>query len=153
MQSSRFATRCFSKGLVTLIPGSLIGPLLLPGAETYQPPAEAMEILNAPSTPALSLSPSPAYAMRIKTPLLSILGEADDNDGTFPIQSERMYEAVRGNGGTVRLVFQPAEAHGYRGKETIEHVNWEKLAWFDKYLKNAALVNIAALVNNKEGSQ
>ena len=56
--------------------------------------------------------------------------------GTFPIQSERMYEAVRGNGGTVRLVFLPAEAHGYRGKETIEHVNWEKITWFDKCVKD-----------------
>ena len=78
------------------------------------------------------------YADKIKSPLLLVHGEADDNDGTFPIQSQRMYEAVRGNGGTVRLVFLPFEAHGYRGKETIEHVNWEKLTWFDKYVKGAA---------------
>jgi dipeptidyl aminopeptidase/acylaminoacyl peptidase len=77
------------------------------------------------------------YADKIKSPLLLIHGEADDNDGTFPIQSERMYEAVRGNGGITRLVFLPFEAHGYRGKETIEHVLWEKFAWFDKYVKNA----------------
>ena len=77
------------------------------------------------------------YADKIKSPLLLIHGEADDNDGTFPIQSERMYEAVRGNGGTTRLVFLPFEAHGYRGKETIEHVLWEKFAWFDTYVKNA----------------
>jgi dipeptidyl aminopeptidase/acylaminoacyl peptidase len=77
------------------------------------------------------------YADKIKTPLLLIHGEADDNDGTFPIQSARMYEAVRGNGGTVRLVFLPYEAHGYRGKETIEHVVWEKFTWFDKYVKGA----------------
>jgi dipeptidyl aminopeptidase/acylaminoacyl peptidase len=77
------------------------------------------------------------YADKIKSPLLLIHGEADDNDGTFPIQSERMYEAVRGNGGITRLVFLPFEAHGYRGKETIEHVVWEKFAWFDKYVKNA----------------
>ena len=67
--------------------------------------------------------------------LLLIHGEADDNSGTFPIQSERLYQAVRGNGGTVRLVFLPAEAHAYRAKETIEHVNWEKLRWFDMYVK------------------
>ena len=77
------------------------------------------------------------YADKVKTPLLLIHGEADDNDGTFPIQSQRMYEAVRGNGGIVRLVFLPFEAHGYRGKETIEHVLWEKFAWFDKYVKGA----------------
>jgi len=84
----------------------------------------------------LKMSPF-LYADKIKAPLLLIHGEADDNDGTFPIQSARMYEAVRGNGGTVRLVFLPFEAHGYRGKETIEHVLWEKFAWFDKYVKGA----------------
>lgn len=74
-------------------------------------------------------------ANKIKTPLLMIHGEADDNTGTFPIQSERLYAAIRGNGGTVRLVMLPDEAHGYRGKETIEHVLWEEMTWFDKYLK------------------
>ena len=74
-------------------------------------------------------------AQKIKTPLLMIHGEADDNTGTFPIQSERMYEAIRGNGGTVRLVFLPAEAHGYRALETHEHVLYEELRWLDKYLK------------------
>jgi dipeptidyl aminopeptidase/acylaminoacyl peptidase len=84
----------------------------------------------------LKMSPF-MYADKIKAPILFIHGEADDNSGTFPIQSERMYEAVRGNGGITRLVFLPFEAHGYRGKETIEHVVWEKFAWFDKYVKNA----------------
>lgn len=76
------------------------------------------------------------FADKIKTPVLLIHGEADDNTGTFPIQSERMYSAIRGNGGTVRLVMLPAEAHGYRGAETMQHVLYEELAWFDKYLKN-----------------
>ena len=84
----------------------------------------------------LKMSPF-MYADKIKTPMLLIHGEADDNDGTFPIQSDRMYQAVRGNGGVVRLVFLPYEAHGYRGKETIEHVLWEKSAWLNKYVKNA----------------
>lgn len=75
------------------------------------------------------------FADKIKTPLLLIHGEADDNTGTFPIQSERLYAAVRGNGGTVRLVMLPSEAHGYRGLETMEHVLYEELTWFDKYLK------------------
>jgi dipeptidyl aminopeptidase/acylaminoacyl peptidase len=75
------------------------------------------------------------YADKIKTPLLLIHGEADDNTGTFPIQSERLYAAVRGNGGTVRLVMLPAEAHAYRAIETMEHVLYEELAWFDKFLK------------------
>src|SRR4029077_12644875 len=77
------------------------------------------------------------YADKIKTPMLLIHGEADDNDGTFPIQSDPMYQAIRGNGGVARLVFLPFEAHGYRGKETIEHVLWEKMTWLDKYVKNA----------------
>jgi dipeptidyl aminopeptidase/acylaminoacyl peptidase len=76
------------------------------------------------------------FANLIKAPILLIHGAADDNTGTFPIQSERLYAAIRGNGGTVRLVMLPAEAHGYRGKETMEHVLYEELAWFDKYLKN-----------------
>jgi dipeptidyl aminopeptidase/acylaminoacyl peptidase len=75
------------------------------------------------------------FADKIKTPLLLIHGEADDNSGTFPIQSERLYAAIRGNGGTVRLVMLPAEAHGYRGRETMEHVLYEELTWFDHYLK------------------
>jgi dipeptidyl aminopeptidase/acylaminoacyl peptidase len=74
-------------------------------------------------------------ADKIKTPILLIHGEADNNTGTFPIQSERMYQAIRGNGGTVRLVMLPLESHGYSGRESIEHVLWEELNWFDKYLK------------------
>jgi dipeptidyl aminopeptidase/acylaminoacyl peptidase len=60
-----------------------------------------------------------------------------------------MYEAVRGNGGITRLVFLPFEAHGYRGKETIEHVVWEKLTWFDKYVKNAAPPAGTSAANNR----
>jgi len=76
-------------------------------------------------------------AQKIKGALLMIHGEADDNTGTFPIQSERMYAAVRGNGGIVRLVTLPYEAHGYRGLESIEHVLYEEISWFDKYLREA----------------
>ena len=78
------------------------------------------------------------YANKIKEPILLIHGEADDNQGTFPIQSERMYQAVRGNGGTVRLVTLPLEAHGYAARETIEHVLYEMIGWFNKYVKNAS---------------
>jgi dipeptidyl aminopeptidase/acylaminoacyl peptidase len=82
----------------------------------------------------LTMSPF-MLADRIKTPILLIHGEADNNTGTFPIQSERMYQAIRGNGGTVRLVMLPLESHGYGGRESVEHVLWEELSWFDKYLK------------------
>lgn len=89
--------------------------------------------------PELYLKVSPfMVANKINEPILFIHGEADDNTGTFPIQSERMYQAVRGHGGTVRLVTLPLEAHGYAGRETIEHVLYEMLGWFDKYVKNAA---------------
>ncbi len=77
------------------------------------------------------------YADKIKAALLLIHGEADDNTGTYPIQSERMYAAVRGNGGIVRLVTLPYEAHGYRGRESIETTLFEMMSWFDRYLKNA----------------
>lgn len=77
------------------------------------------------------------YADQIKDPILLIHGEADNNPGTFPINSDRLYQAVRGNGGTVRLVFLPFESHGYTGKESVEHTIWEMLTWFDRYVKNA----------------
>jgi dipeptidyl aminopeptidase/acylaminoacyl peptidase len=101
--------------------------------------SERRTIWQAPDV-YLKMSPF-MYADKIKTPMLLIHGEADDNDGTFPIQSDRMYQAIRGNGGVARLVFLPFEAHGYRGKETIEHVLWEKMTWLDKYVKNAGTVD------------
>jgi dipeptidyl aminopeptidase/acylaminoacyl peptidase len=88
--------------------------------------------------PDLYLKMSPFMsANKIKTPLLLIHGEADNNPGTFPIQSERMYQAVRGNGGTVRLVLLPHEAHGYAARESIDHTLYEMISWFDKNVKNA----------------
>jgi dipeptidyl aminopeptidase/acylaminoacyl peptidase len=63
----------------------------------------------------------------LKLPLLPIHGEADDNTATFPIDSERLYRAVRGNGGTAILVMLPFEAHGYAATETLEHLLWEEL--------------------------
>ncbi|MCW3087051.1 MAG: peptidase, partial [Sediminibacterium sp.] len=76
-----------------------------------------------------------SYADKIKTPILLIHGEADDNTGTYPINSERLYAAIKGNGGTVRFVFLPYEAHGYRGKENLLHMLWEQGQWLDKYVK------------------
>src|SRR6185437_1471802 len=78
------------------------------------------------------------HAEKIKAPLLLIHGEADNNAGTFPMQSERLYQAIRGNGGTCRLVMLPHESHGYAARESIEHVLFEQFAWFDKHVKNAA---------------
>ena len=88
--------------------------------------------------PELYLKVSPfMFASKINEPMLMIHGEADDNMGTFPIQSERMYQAMKGHGATVRLVMLPHEAHGYAGRESIEHVLYEMISWFDKYVKNA----------------
>jgi dipeptidyl aminopeptidase/acylaminoacyl peptidase len=77
------------------------------------------------------------FADKIKSPILLIHGEADNNSGTFPIQSDRMYRAIKGNGGSVRYVTLPDEAHGYSARQSIEHVLWEMLTWFDKFVKNA----------------
>ena len=88
--------------------------------------------------PELYLKVSPfMVAQKVNEPMLMIHGEADDNTGTFPIQSERMYQALKGHGATVRLVMLPHEAHGYAGRESIEHVLYEMISWFDKYVKNA----------------
>ncbi len=75
------------------------------------------------------------YADRIKEPLLLIHGEADNNSGTFPMQSERFYGALKGHGATTRLVMLPHESHGYRGRESILHMLWEMDQWLEKYVK------------------
>ncbi len=77
------------------------------------------------------------YADKIKTPILLIHGELDNNSGTFPIQSERLYNAIKGHGGTVRYVVLPYESHGYSAKENILHMLWEQDQWLDKWVKNA----------------
>jgi len=78
------------------------------------------------------------FADKIKEPILLIHGMEDDNTGTFPIQSERLYAALSGLGGTTRLVMLPKEAHGYRARESVMHVLWEMDQWLEKYVKNAA---------------
>jgi dipeptidyl aminopeptidase/acylaminoacyl peptidase len=77
------------------------------------------------------------HADKIRTPLLLIHGEADANPGTAPLQSQKLFEAVRGNGGTARLVMLPYESHGYAAMESTEHALYEMLSWFDKHVKNA----------------
>jgi dipeptidyl aminopeptidase/acylaminoacyl peptidase len=78
-----------------------------------------------------------SYADKIKTPILLIHGEADDNQGTFPVQSERFYVALKGHGATVRLVFLPLEAHGYEAHESLSHMLWEMNRWLDTYVRPA----------------
>jgi dipeptidyl aminopeptidase/acylaminoacyl peptidase len=80
------------------------------------------------------------FADKVNEPILIIHGDDDSNPGTLTFQSEVFYEAIRGSGGTARLVLLPFEDHGYRAKESIEHVLWEQMNWFDKYVKNRALI-------------
>jgi dipeptidyl aminopeptidase/acylaminoacyl peptidase len=88
--------------------------------------------------PKLYFEMSPfSYADKIKTPILLIHGEADDNTGTYPIQSERFYAALKGQGATVRLVFLPLEPHAYGALETKQHVLWEINRWMDTYVRPA----------------
>jgi dipeptidyl aminopeptidase/acylaminoacyl peptidase len=76
------------------------------------------------------------HADKINEPILLIHGEADNNSGTFPIQSERLYHALKGHGATARLVMLPHESHGYRARESVLHVLAEMFEWFDRYVKN-----------------
>ncbi len=76
------------------------------------------------------------YADKIKTPILILHGQADENSGTFPIQSERLFAALQGLGGTSKLVLFPYEEHGYKSKESNLHRLYEMDLWLEKYVKN-----------------
>jgi dipeptidyl aminopeptidase/acylaminoacyl peptidase len=76
------------------------------------------------------------HADKMKTPLLLTHGEADNNSGTYPMQSIRYFNALKGLGAEVRLVLLPKESHGYRAKENILHLLWEQDQWLEKYVKN-----------------
>jgi dipeptidyl aminopeptidase/acylaminoacyl peptidase len=77
------------------------------------------------------------FADKLKTPLLIVHGAEDANPGTTPLQAHKLYEAIRGNGGTARLVLLPHEPHWYTAMESNEQLVYEMLRWFDKYVKNA----------------
>lgn len=76
------------------------------------------------------------FADQIKEPLLLIHGEDDPNSGTYPLQSQRFYQALKGNGGTARLVLLPKEGHGYAARESLLHVLAETIEWFNKYVRD-----------------
>jgi len=78
------------------------------------------------------------YAHKVNEPILLIHGEADANSGTFPIQSERFYAALKGNGATARYVVLPLEDHGYRARESVGHTLYEMTTWLDRWLKPQA---------------
>jgi dipeptidyl aminopeptidase/acylaminoacyl peptidase len=75
------------------------------------------------------------FADKIKEPILLIHGENDSNSGTFPIQSERFFAALKGHGATARYVVLPLEDHGYRARESVLHTQWEMIRWLDAYVK------------------
>jgi len=87
-------------------------------------------------TPETYFNMSPfVHANKIKDPLLLIHGNADNNAGTYPMQSERFYAALKGHGATVRLVMLPHESHGYQARESIMHMLWEMTEWMDEHVK------------------
>ncbi len=88
-----------------------------------------------------------SYADKVKTPMLFIHGEADNNSGTFPIQTERFYNAIKGHGGTARYVLLPYESHGYRAKESIMHMLWETDNMLETYVKGTG--KMAAKIETK----
>lgn len=97
--------------------------------------SERRTLWEAPQT---YVAVSPLFsADRIDEPLLLLHGEVDDNSGTFPLQSERLFHAMQGTGGTARLVVLPGESHAYVARESVLHVLAESFEWFDRYVKNA----------------
>lgn len=76
------------------------------------------------------------HADKMKSPLLLIHGAADDNSGTFTLQTERYFDALRGLGATARMVLLPHESHGYRARESVLHMHWEWISWLERYLGN-----------------
>ncbi|WP_428660106.1 prolyl oligopeptidase family serine peptidase [Runella sp.] len=90
---------------------------------------------------------------KVKTPLLLTHGEADNNTGTFPIQSERYYNALKGMGATAKLVFFPHESHHYDSKESLLHMLYEMNGWLDKYVKNAPATPPATKTGQMSGEK
>ena len=84
----------------------------------------------------MAMSPF-AWADKLNEPILIIHGQMDSNPGTFPVQSERMFAAIKGNGGRARYVQLPYEDHGYRARESVGHVLWETMRWLDEHVKKA----------------
>jgi dipeptidyl aminopeptidase/acylaminoacyl peptidase len=91
------------------------------------------------------------HADKVNEPVLLIHGEADNNQGTYPLQSERFYGALKGLGATVRLVMLPHESHGYRARESIMHMLYEMTDWMDRYVKNAEPREKAEAVSEESG--
>ena len=97
--------------------------------------SERRTLWEAPET---YVKVSPLFAAdEINEPILLIHGEEDNNSGTFPLQSKRLFHALQGVGGTARLVLLPGESHGYAARESVLHVLAEEFEWLDQHVKNA----------------
>lgn len=97
--------------------------------------SERRTLWEAPQT---YVDVSPLFAAdKLDEPILLIHGEDDNNSGTYPLQSRRLFHALKGNGGTARLVMLPKESHGYAARESVLHVLAESFEWFDRHVKNA----------------
>jgi len=97
----------------------------------------------------LRMSPF-VYADSINEPILMTHGEADNNSGTFPINSERLFAAIKGLGGTARLVMLPNEAHGYAARESVLHTLAEMIEWFDRYVKTPKTGGVSTIQQSRE---
>jgi len=95
--------------------------------------SERRTLWEAPETYA-KVSPL-LHADKIDEPILLIHGELDDNSGTFPLQSQRLFSAIRGSGGVARLVILPGEAHGYTARENLLHMLAEEIDWLDAHVR------------------
>ena len=93
-------------------------------------------MVSVPGLAYINASPT-FFADQVNEPILLIHGAVDNNSGTFPMQSERLYGALKGLGGTVRLVMLPHESHGYRARESILHMLWEMSEWLDRWVRDA----------------
>lgn len=96
--------------------------------------AEERSLWDAPEI-YFAMSPF-MHAEKVNEPILLIHGDSDNNSGTFPMQSERYYNALKGHGATARLVMLPHESHGYRARESVLHMLWETQRWLDEYVKD-----------------
>lgn len=90
------------------------------------------------------------HADTMKTPLLLIHGEADNNSGTYPLQSERYFNALKGLGAPVRLVMLPKESHGYSAEESVLHMLWEQDQWLENNVKNKVVEPLPIISKEKE---
>ncbi len=90
------------------------------------------------------------HADTMKTPLLLIHGEADNNSGTYPLQSERYFNALKGLGAPVRLVMLPKESHGYSAEESVLHMLWEQDQWLENHVKNKVIEPQPIIQKEKE---